>query len=737
MSSRAAWLIVIAVIIAGGLLPLGLPSRVAAGPAPGSPEWIVAQPGNGAALRQETQDRYIVTFRDDIYVLADVAATSFENAGLGIDITHVYTAALTGFAATIPASSIDDVLADPRVASVQPDRWLYPTGQTIPTGIRRVGGLANDLARIDGIDTRIDADIAIIDTGVASLADLNIVDRHNCTTDSTSADRSGHGTHTAGIAAAIDNGTGIVGVAPGARIWNVKAMTATGGSWSWVICAIDYVTRNAGQIEVANMSLGEVYGADRTCISSALHNAICKSVAAGVTYVVSAGNNNGSASLGVPAQYDEVLAISAIVDTDGRPGGSGPASWAGPDDALASFSDDGPAVDLAAPGVDTESLSLTGGVAYGSGTSFSSPHVAGASALASAAGVRGPAAIRSSLLASRETGRIRNDTDGYDEGVLKIGANLYGLTFDVTSGAADDPVTATLRGFKPNSRVSITMRSLRVATVTTDGRGDATVRFTVPALPRGAVTAVASDGSGRSTAAFTVMPKARPAVALASPGDRLTVSLRGFAMRETLTLEWKHTATNVVTVATVTTTAAGSASARFTVPATTAGVHTVSVRGSRGSVASTTVTIQPRVALSPGAPVPGSTTQVTLVGFAASEAVAISWVGADVTRPLASVAVSALGSVTLPVTIPADLAPASGQLVATGAGGATAARAVSLTVPTATPTPTPTVTPTATPTLVPTLTPTVTHPATAEPPTATTTPPPPTVTPPIDGSPVP
>jgi subtilisin len=70
-------------------------------------------------------------------------------------------------------------------------------------------------------------------------------------------DKNGHGTHVAGTIGALDDGKGVVGVAPGARIWSVKVLGANGsGRMSDIIAGIDYVTSNASSIEVANMSLG-------------------------------------------------------------------------------------------------------------------------------------------------------------------------------------------------------------------------------------------------------------------------------------------------------------------------------------------------------------------------------------------------------------------------------------------------------------------------------------------------
>jgi subtilisin family serine protease len=212
-------------------------------------------------------------------------------------------------------------------------------------------------------------------------------------------DDNGHGTHVAGIAAAKDNGIGVVGVAPGARLWAVKVLDRNGsGFLSGVIKGVDHVTANAGAIEVANMSLG---GGN----SQALNDAIKNSVAKGVVYVVAAGNSGIDASNTSPANSPDVLAVSAIVDTDGKCGKLGPSTSYGGDDTFASFSNYGSMVDIAAPGVNI--LSTYKGKTYAtmSGTSMASPHVAGAVALYLAhnlkpADVAGAAAVRAAIIAA-------------------------------------------------------------------------------------------------------------------------------------------------------------------------------------------------------------------------------------------------------------------------------------------------------------------------------------------------
>jgi subtilisin family serine protease len=234
--------------------------------------------------------------------------------------------------------------------------------------------------------TEIKVDIAILDTGIASHTDLSIYRATNCARgpwwtgsckDGSAPDGNGHGTHVAGTAAAKDNGNGVVGVAPGARLWAVKVLNDQGsGYMSWIAAGVDWVTKYANDIEVANMSLG------CECTSQALNDALTRSANAGVVYVVAAGNNAKDASTFSPANHDRVIAVSAVADFDGKAGGAGAATCrADQDDTLADFSNYGSIVDIAAPGVCITSTWPGGGYNTISGTSMASPHGAGAAAL--------------------------------------------------------------------------------------------------------------------------------------------------------------------------------------------------------------------------------------------------------------------------------------------------------------------------------------------------------------------
>jgi subtilisin family serine protease len=126
----------------------------------------------------------------------------------------------------------------------------------------------------------------------------------------------------AGTVGALDDGQGVVGVAPGARLWAVKVLGDDGsGSWSSVICGLDWVYANRATIDVVNMSLGGA-GDDGSCAADPLHRAICAVVDGGVPVVVAAGNDGANAAGQVPATFEEVITVSAFTDFDGAAGGN-------------------------------------------------------------------------------------------------------------------------------------------------------------------------------------------------------------------------------------------------------------------------------------------------------------------------------------------------------------------------------------------------------------------------------
>jgi subtilisin len=309
-----------------------------------------------------------------------------------VQVTHVYGSALNGFSFKGSAQAAENLKRNPNVKFVSPDQEIQAVAQTLPTGIDRVEADLNAVAKIDGVDQRINVNVAVIDTGIdTSHSDLNVVGGVDCTGSGSFIDQNGHGTHVAGVIGALDNDSGVVGVAPGAKLWAVRVLDAGGGgSWSNVICGVDWVTATrtdadtSNDIAVGNMSLSGANADDQSCGTvngDALHQAVCGSVNKGIVYAVAAGNNASDTMSFAPGSYDEVLTVSAIVDTDGKYGASGSTTGYGADDTLASYSNYGADVDISAPGTYINSTYSGNSYATISGTSMATPHVTGAVAL--------------------------------------------------------------------------------------------------------------------------------------------------------------------------------------------------------------------------------------------------------------------------------------------------------------------------------------------------------------------
>jgi subtilisin len=326
---------------------------------------------------EKIPNQYIVVLEDDF--LSSPGNSALKARSQGAELKHVYQHALKGYAISVPNDkTLEDVMKNPEVDYVQPDIKVEAFAQSLPTGINRVDGDLSSTISGNGGGT-VNVDIAIMDTGIQlSHPDLNVHRQVTFVSGTSSGnDDNGHGTSVAGIAAAKDDSSGVVGIAPGARLWAIKVLDNNGiGSTSDIIEGIDYVTDHADEIDVVNLSFGGQGSND------ALRSAIIGSVAAGVTYVAAAGNNAMDASSFSPASFPEVIAVSAIVDYDGKCGGlSSRITSAGGDDKFASFSNYGSVIDMAAPGVEIKTTSRGSSYSSLSGTSASAPHVTGAAAL--------------------------------------------------------------------------------------------------------------------------------------------------------------------------------------------------------------------------------------------------------------------------------------------------------------------------------------------------------------------
>jgi subtilisin len=398
-----------------------------------------AAPSTRAAER--IPGRWIVVYRD--VVSHPAAKTERLERARGFQARYRYGTALKGFAARLTDRQVAELQADPDVAFVSPDRPVHATasvplaaGDSAPAGVRRIDAGTTTAAReASGVT------VAVIDTGIdLGHPDLNAVDGRNCVGSGPAQDDEGHGTHVAGSIGARNNGAGVVGVAPGTKLYAVKVLDATGsGSWSQIICGIDWVTATrtdadpANDVAVANMSLGGSGAAIASCATTtdAMHRAICASTAAGVLYVVAAGNDGWDFDYAsvpdVPAAYPEVLTVTAMGDSDGAGGATGaaPSCRTGEaDDRYASFSNfpataAGLAHAIAGPGVCVVSTARGGGYETMSGTSMATPHVAGVAALCLAEG--GQAGLCAGLTPAQVIAQLRGEADGRTRALATYG----------------------------------------------------------------------------------------------------------------------------------------------------------------------------------------------------------------------------------------------------------------------------------------------------------------------------
>ena len=326
---------------------------------------LFAEPKKGEIRRanKKIPDQYIVVLEprvEDVEAVADDLVRS--NRGRR---NQVYKRALKGFAATLSEGAAKKIAEDPRVAYVEEDAEIsiQATQSGATWGLDRIDQRDLPLNSTYNYNTTAsNVKVYIIDTGIRRTHTQfggRAIDGYDAV-DGTlpAADCNGHGTHVAGTV-----GGSTYGVAKGVTLVAVRVLNCQGsGTNSGVIAGIDWVTGNhsAGQPAVANMSLGG--GA-----SSAIDDAVRRSIADGVTYAIASGNSNVDACSSSPARVAEAITVNSSTSSDAR----------------SSFSNYGSCTDIFAPGSSITSAWYSSDTATNtiSGTSMATPHVAGVAAL--------------------------------------------------------------------------------------------------------------------------------------------------------------------------------------------------------------------------------------------------------------------------------------------------------------------------------------------------------------------
>ncbi|HEX5164159.1 MAG TPA: S8 family serine peptidase [Thermomicrobiales bacterium] len=627
-------------------------------------------------------DQYIVRLKPDVD-----SASKLDKLKRGGNVSsrHLYRHAFNGFAVRMSADKAEALRADPDVLSVVPDFYISATAETVPSGIQRTDADLNAFTNInrEAAGVTVDAGVAIVDTGIdLDHPDLNVVNGVNCAIDGTSPDDlNGHGTHVAGTVGALDNDLGVVGIAPGVRLYAVRVLSAAGeGEFSNAICGLEWVLDHAGEIDVVNMSFGGE-APEGDCNDGSLHEVVCDVIAAGISVVVAAGNG-GSDMLGddaagfAPANFDEVITVSAIVDTDGQPGGDGAGNffW-GPDDSIARFSNWGADVDIAAPGVDIYST-WPNGYQASDGTSMASPHVAGAAALVHAmnAGIS-PGEVRDEILAvawpQASPEGFSGDSDGFAEPLLNVGAlggdpllplpppppPPSGCTIDTQSGPPGTIASLACAGFNPGELASITWDTPSgtfLGLFFTDSAGSGSASPRIPSTSPGAhnIIVIGNSSGTLATIPFTVVSSVKVTPDPLTAGKSAQIRLAGFLAGEQVAITWTD-GTASVALPVITAGSNGTASKAVTVPFTPQGTYTVIATGATsGEVASVFVTVAPSLVASPTSARVGSKITLTLSAFMPDEQVTINWYDADVVTPIGSITASSVGSATISFNAP-------------------------------------------------------------------------------------
>ncbi len=463
-----------------------------------------------SALAQTAEEK--ITLLVNFHTQPGAAEKSWVEDQLGGQVKYNYQM-IPAMAIIVSEDKIDQVVEHPNVGVVEEDGQAYVSDIDNTWGVKAIGGgLAHNLGHFgDGVV------VGLIDTGLdynhPEVAHVYLGGHDYVNNDTDPMDDHMHGTHVTGTIAALRDGQGVVGVAPNITMWVAKGFNAAGsGDYSDLIACVEYVSIQG--CDVVNNSWGG--GGSYT-----LKQAFAASQAAGVIHICASGNNYSLGGVSAPAKYDTTYAVGAMETV-----------W-----KAAGFSNTGPQLDFAAPGVDILSANWGGGYTLASGTSMATPHVVGAAALALASGTisdqNGDGLLWDELYERLELTSIDVGEPGWDkvfghgmvnaQAVIAEPMVLDGTAFNggsnaslMVSGATPgDSVwfaysTSGPGSFNPmNTNVLMNIGwPAPMGIAVADAAGDATISFNVPVSAigtTGRIQAVEDSTNGSTVLTRTVM----------------------------------------------------------------------------------------------------------------------------------------------------------------------------------------------------------------------------------------